>query len=54
MSRFFPAIDFGIAFGKFYGFETKVLNYATTAFVVKTDLFCYLLGPLFRDLINKL
>ena len=54
MSRFFPAIDFGIGFGKFYGFEMKVLNYASTVFAIKNTLFCHLLGSLFHNLINKL
>ena len=54
MSRFFTAIDFGISFGKFYGFEMKVLNYASTAFVIENALFWHLLGSLFRNLIKKL
>ena len=52
MSRFFAAIYFRIGFGKFYGFEIKVLNSVITVFVIENDLLCHLPGSLFRDLIN--
>ena len=52
MSRFFAAIYFRVGFGKFYGFEIKVLNFIVIVFVIENDLLCHLPVSLFRDLIN--